>query len=242
MKEKKYLIIIPARNEEGRIEKVIREIKRVLPEADILVINDASTDRTEQVSLKEGAKVINLPFNLGYGVALQTGYKYAVRYGYSGVVQLDGDGQHDPSFIPDFLRILERGEADLVIGSRFLTRRNFKGSFLRRIGIIFFAKLTSIIIGQKITDPISGYQAMNRKVVEFCTRDFYPFDYPDADILILLHRAGFKIKETPVVMRERTGGVSLHSGLKPFYYIFKMMLSVFVTVLRKNPGLYKKGE
>ncbi|MFH0795855.1 MAG: glycosyltransferase family 2 protein [Candidatus Omnitrophota bacterium] len=230
----RVLVLIPAFNEEERIGTVIEEVKKYLPEGEVVVINDGSADRTADVIIKAGAKVINLPFNLGVGSALQTGYKFAIKEGYDYVIQLDADGQHVPSFLPVFLEKIRRTKSDLVIGSRFLSPGPYAGSRVRRIGIIFFARLTSFLIRQRLTDPLSGYRAMKRAVVELCSRDAYTFDYPDADFLLALHRQRFKIEEIPVTMNPRKGGQSQHRGLGPIFYIFKIMLSILVNLLRKN--------
>lgn len=233
--KEKILVLIPAFNEADRIKAVIEGVKRCLPEADILVVNDGSGDRTAETSIQAGAAVVNLPFNLGVGAALQAGYKFAVKRNYQYLIQLDADGQHDPACLPSFLQAIQTSGSDLIIGSRFLSGEHYPGSPVRTIGIRFFGWLTSVLTGQRITDPTSGYRAIKRPVLEFCTREFYSFDYPDADFLLTLHRAGFKMREIPVTMRERTGGQSQHRGLGPFRYIFKTMLSIFVNLLRKRP-------
>ncbi|MCS7265363.1 MAG: glycosyltransferase family 2 protein [Armatimonadetes bacterium] len=229
----KTLIIMPARNEEQTIGLVIAKLKSLLPNIDILVVNDASTDKTAEVALKAGTKVVNLPINLGYGGAVQTGFKYAVKKGYDVIVLMDADGQHEPACVPDLLEALK--DADFVLGSRFLGNCNYKVPFARRVGMWLFGKIVNWVTGQKITDPTSGFQAMKRKVVEFLSGDHYPVDFPDADVLILLHRAGFQIKEIPVVMHQRLHGVSMHSHLKAFYYVFKMSLSILATLMRTVP-------
>jgi len=228
------LVIIPAHNEAKSIGEVIRGVEEVLPSAQILVINDASADNTSSASSDAGAKVISLPFNLGYGAALQTGFKFALEKGYSYVVQLDADGQHNPKDIPKILESVLKGDADVVIGSRFLKKGDYQSGLARRIGISFFGAIASFFARQKITDPTSGFQALNKKVIEFFATDRYPDDFPDADVLIMLHRAGFKIAEVPVRMNPSTSKKSMHSGLKPIYYIFKMLLSIFVTLLRRD--------
>lgn len=228
------LVIIPAYNEAKNISMVISGIKDIFPQIDIVVINDASTDNTQKCSQDAGAKVISLPFNLGYGAALQTGFKFALEAGYEYIIQIDADGQHNPK---DILKILEpvlKGETDLSIGSRFLGGNEYQTSFARRLGISFFRVIVSFFVGKKITDPTSGFQALNKKVVSFFVGDRYPVDFPDADVLIMLHRAGFRIAERPVQMNPSASKKSMHSGLKPVYYIFKMLLSIFVTLLRKD--------
>jgi hypothetical protein len=234
------LVIIPAHNEEARIVGVIESIFRHLPGAEVLIVDDGSKDRTCEAALGTRASVVSHPFNLGYGAALQTGYRYALAKGYGSLVQMDGDGQHDPAFIPHLLAAIEGGDADVAIGSRFLPVGGmvsdyapYQATLMRRLGMKFFGTLASLIIGQKVTDPTSGYQAMNSRVLEWVSGDRFPFDYPDADVIIMLHRAGFRIREVPVRMFERRDKKSMHSGWKPLYYVFKMFLSIFVTLLRK---------
>ena len=230
----KTLIVMPARNEGQTVGEVIARLKSLVPNADILVVNDASTDKTAEVALKAGTKVLNLPINLGYGGAVQTGFKYAVKKGYDAIVLMDADGQHDPACVPNLLKALQ--DADFVLGSRFLGECRYKVPLARRLGMWLFGKIVNWVTGQKITDPTSGFQAMRRKVVEFLS-DHYPIDFPDADVLILLHRAGFRIKEIPVIMHQRLHGVSMHSQLKAFYYVFKMSLSILATLMRAVPKL-----
>lgn len=236
------LVIIPAYNEQEKIGDVVLKIRHTDPDLDVAVIDDGSADQTASVAGLAGASVIRHLTNMGYGAALQTGYKYALEQGYDYIVQLDGDGQHDPVYIPELLKMVMAGEGDLILGSRFL-KKNAGGKeafslpqtgIARKWGIRIFAFLTSAIVGFSITDPTSGYQALNRRVGAFFTRDFFPCDFPDADIIVIAHRAGFKVKEFPMLMSPRSMGKSMHSGLKPVYYLFKMILSLFMTLLRKR--------
>lgn len=237
MKNSDILIIIPAYNEGSNIAKVVTAIRTAVPEADIAVINDGSRDNTEAAARSAAASVISHPFNMGYGVTIQTGYKYAVARGYAFVVQIDGDGQHDPAYIRNLLEPVQSGDTDLALGSRFLAIESYRPPLSRRLGIAFFRKLVSVLIGRSITDPTSGFQAFNRSVATFFTSEIFPCDYPDADVLLTLNLAGFRIREVPVRMFANTDGKSMHNGLKPLYYIFKMLLSIFVTLLR-NRSLY----
>jgi len=237
-KDQKTLILIPAFNEEKKIGRVISDIEKFYQRANILVVNDGSQDDTPFIARNAGAEVINLPFNLGYGVALQTGYKYALEKGYEYVIQMDGDGQHDPAYIHDLLKVVRSGEADVAIGSRFSSEEKkgtYRAGFIKKVGVRLFGLIASILIGQRVTDPTTGYQAMHRKVLRFCTSDIYPVDFPDADVLIMLHRAGFRIKEVPVAMHQNENNQSMHRGLIALYYVFKMSLSIFVELLRKTP-------
>ena len=237
---KNTFVLIPAYNEEIRIASVIKGVKERCPNADVFVVDDGSKDRTRKEAWRAGAQVISHPFNLGYGAALQTGYKYALEKGYTELVQMDGDGQHDPSFMDPLLSVIRRGDADIAIGSRFLKTAEdksrgfaYKTSVFRKWGMDLFGTIASVVIKQKVSDPTSGYQAMSRKVLDWVTSDQFPVDYPDADVIIMLHRAGFRIREVPVRMYENPDGKSMHSGWKPIYYIFKMLLSILVTLLRK---------
>jgi len=244
-RKERRLVIVPAFNEEGRIARVLEKIREADKEADIVVIDDGSTDKTGIKSKAAGARVVRLSSNMGYGVAIQTGYKFALERGYDYIVQLDSDGQHDPDYLPKMFPEILSGNADLVIGSRFLkgmssvkvSEMGYRVSPARKLGISLFAFIVSKFIGFKITDPTSGYRALNNQIITFLANDFFPYDYPDADVVILAHRAGFKIKEIPMIMHDRSSGKSMHSGLKPVYYIFKMFLSMLMTFLRKKPSL-----
>ncbi len=233
-KKEKTLVVIPALNEAEQIAHVVQEVRKEVPEAQVLVVNDGSSDQTEKIAFRAGAKVLSHPFNMGYGVALQTGYKYALQYGFDYVLQMDGDGQHDARYLQVLLKEVKEGGVDVAIGSRFLGAGEYQVPLLRRLGMKLFGFIASRLSGQKITDPTSGYQALNRKVIEFCTQDAFPGDYPDADVLIMLHRAGLRFREVPVGMHPNLNGRSMHSGLKPLYYIYKMLLSIMLNLMRKK--------
>jgi glycosyltransferase involved in cell wall biosynthesis len=238
--DRDLLVIIPAYNEEANVAGVIRGIQSHLPDAGVLVINDGSLDRTARTASEAGAKVINLPYNMGYGAALQTGYKYARDTGYQVLAQIDGDGQHDPVFILDMLDLIRSGKADIVIGSRFLIDHGYRAPFVKKLGMVLFGRVASWATGQKISDPTSGYQALTRKAFCFCANDVYPSDFADADVLIMFHRAGFRVREVAVRMypsaNERSRYLSMYSFLTPFYYVFKMTLAIFVSLLRERGG------
>ena len=240
MTEHGLLVIIPAYNEEASVAHVIHGIQSHLPAADVLVINDGSRDRTARAAVQAGAKVVNLPYNMGYGAALQTGYKYARDNGYQMLAQIDADGQHDPVYILDMLDLIQQGVADIVIGSRFLVDNNYRAPFAKRVGMILFGTVASWVCRQKVSDPTSGYQALNRKAFCFCADDVYPSDFADADVLIMFHRAGFRVREVAVRMypsaNERSRYLNMYSFLTPFYYMFKMSLAVFVSLLRERGG------
>ncbi len=235
----KTLVVIPAYNEAEGIGSVIADVRRAVPDVEILVVDDGSRDETAKVAAAAGAIVLRHVFNMGYGVTIQTGYKYAYEHGYDYLVQVDGDGQHDPSFIPSMLDPVMNGEVDFTVGSRFLWFDSYRPSFTRRLGILFFRRLVTVIIGRNITDPTSGFQAFNRSVMKFFSTDIFPCDYPDADMLITLNMAGFSIRELPVRMFANKSGKTMHSGFKPLYYMFKMCLSIVVTLLR-NRQFYRR--
>lgn len=235
MKHSNIIIVIPAYNEEGNIGPLIHRIREKLHDVDILVIDDGSVDHTSRVAGKAGAIVARLPFNMGYGAALQTGFKYALKKRYRYAVQMDADGQHDTGSISSLLDEINKEDVDVVIGSRFMgNSTTYKSSLVRRLGMRLFGKIASVITGQHVTDPTSGFQALNRDAMRFYSSPYYPVDYPDADVLIMLHRAGLRVREVAVTMHAREEGTSMHSGLKPVYYVFKMFLSMFVTLLRKD--------
>jgi glycosyltransferase involved in cell wall biosynthesis len=233
--DQKVLVVIPAHNEHGRIGEVVRAVRDVLPSAKMLVVNDCSTDDTGSESLEAGADVVTHILNLGYGAALETGYLYALQNGYEFIVQMDGDGQHVPAEVPKILTPVLDGEADIVIGSRYLSSHNtYKTSLARKVGQRFFGRILSVITGYQIADPTSGFQCLNRKAFELFTRGQFPHDFPDADVLLMAHYAGFRVKEVPVAMLGRSGGESMHDGLKPLYYVIKMILSITMVFLSQR--------
>ena len=230
----KTIILIPAYNEEKNIGAVLEGIQKESPGLPILVINDGSSDNTEKVVLEHNAEVISLPYNSGYGIALQTGFIYAVKNNFSIVVQMDSDGQHDPANIKDLIETVQKDNCDVVIGSRFLSKDSYKSSLARHAGMLLFGGIASFLCGQKVTDPTSGFQALKGSAIQFAASDNYPPDYPDADFIILLNRSGFKVKEIPVTMHASPVKESMHHGHKTIYYVFKMFLSIIVTLLRKS--------
>jgi len=222
------LLIIPAFNEARSIGDVVDRVRATGFAIDVLVVNDGSRDDTAALASAQGAIVVSHPFNLGYGAALQTGYKYALRHGYAHVVQMDADGQHDPSYIPQLLEPVRDGRADVVIGSRFVEASGYEMGGARSFGRVFLQRLLVWCGGPQIFDPTSGLQALSRPVVRFCCSDFYPFDFPDIDVLLLLHRQGFRIEEVPVKMAPSPPlRKPMHAGLRAVYYPYKMLLSTF---------------
>ncbi len=229
----RFLIVIPALNEAKSIEPVL-SAARSFSGVDVLVVDDGSTDGTAAVARDSGAQVLSHPFNLGYGAALQTGYRYALARGYEAVVQMDADGQHEPADIPRLMSSLEAQKADLIIGSRFHGECDYRPSVVRRMGMSLFGAAVRYHTGEQLTDPTSGFQALNRRVLRFLSGPCCPVDYPDADVLIMLHRAGFRIAQIPVQMYPSSDKKTMHDGSKPLYYVFKMLLSILVTLLRRN--------
>ena len=234
-KKSRTLVIIPAYNEEKGVGRVIDKIQKTYPGVDILVIDDGSSDNTAKVARQKGAGVLSHCVNLGAGAAAQTGYRYALRYPYEFIVQLDADGQHDPQCINDLINVLKNNLADMVIGSRFLEERSYKPCWIRRRGMSIFGAIVSLVIGNKITDSSSGFRALKRKLADFFASIDYPSDYQDADVIILAHFAGFRIKEVPVIMHEDLGGRSQLGGHRLIYYGFKTLLSIMVNLLREKP-------
>ncbi|MEQ8170647.1 MAG: glycosyltransferase family 2 protein [Candidatus Eremiobacterota bacterium] len=227
------LVIIPAYNEEKNISFIIEHIIKMGYK--VLVVDDCSSDNTVYIAQKAGAIIVSHSINLRYGAAIQSGYKYALSRGYKYVVQIDADGQHNPENIPELLAPVIENKADLVIGSRFLGKCDYKIPFVRNIGINIFSFLTSFIIKQKITDPTSGYQALNEKVMKYYVTDSFPHDFPDADVIIKAHKKNFNIMEIPVHMSDRKNGFSMHEHFFPIgYYIFKMFLSIFIELLTRK--------
>ena len=234
----KTLILLPAFNEAGNIGSVLDAIIEQYPRLPVLVVDDGSTDGTAAEVEKRKVRMLTHPFNLGYGAALQTGFTYALKEGFECVVQVDADGQHEPRSLGDLVAALQGGEADIVVGSRFLEPTGYTLSPARMAGIILFRSLASLFTGRKITDATSGYQALGTRALELYTGEEYPADYPDADVLIMAHRAGLRITEIPVMMYPDDGkSRSMHGGLKPVYYVGKMFLSIAALLLRRPaPG------
>ena len=228
----KKLVVIPAHNEALAIGGVVGRCREAAPDFDVVVVDDASSDATAEIALAAGAVVVRHPFNMRYGAALQTGYRYAVHHDYDLVVQLDGDGQHDPADVPRLAAPLLSGEADLVLGSRFHPGARYRMPALRRAGVVWFRTLLRAGTGLPLNDPTSGLQALSRGVFELYASKVFPFDYPDADVLLLLHRNGFRIREVPVVMNDRPQSPSMHTNVTAVYYVYKMTLAILMNLLR----------
>lgn len=227
----KVVIIIPAYNEERSIGNVVSTILALHPEFSVLVINDGSTDHTASVAEKAGAKVVTLPQNLGIGGAVQTGYLYASRHGYDIAIQVDADGQHKPEELDKIILPLLRGEADLVLGSRFVEKTRYQSSAGRRTGIMILSSLVSLFTRQPLKDVTSGFRAINRRGIELFAKD-YSTDYPEVDSLVLIKKKGYRIKEVSVEMEQRTAGTSSITALKSAYYMIKVTLSIVMKSFR----------
>jgi len=221
-----FLILIPALDEESRIGPLVEQLASLYPQASLIVVDDGSTDGTAEEARAAGAQVLTHPFHMGYGAALQTGYKYAIERDVDLLVQMDGDGQHPPAEVQRLLEGMRHGDTDLVVGSRFLGRGSYRMPWLRKAGSFLFSRVTSGMLGRRVTDPTSGFQAMNARTLRFYRQDFYPYDYPDADILIRAGYHGLRFDEVPVEMYAGLPGKSMHRGLRPLYYVYKLLLSI----------------
>lgn len=223
----KCLIIIPAYNEAGNLERVLDNLIKNYPQYDYIIVNDGSTDNTKQVCERNGYQALHLPINLGIGGAVQAGYLYARENGYDAAVQIDGDGQHDIQYLGDMLRYLQEGQADIVIGSRFVEKRGFQSSAVRRVGIRFLSGLAWVLSGVRLKDITSGYRVVNRRFIDIYADD-YPADYPEPEAMIIAAIHGGRIREYPVIMKERDAGVSSINFKRSIYYMVKVTLAMII--------------
>jgi glycosyltransferase involved in cell wall biosynthesis len=235
MSEPRRIAIVPARDEEAAIAGVLDELRAYDPSLDVVVVDDGSVDATAAIARARGAAVVRLPFNLGIGGAVQTGFKYALEHGYDEAVRLDGDGQHIPAELPKLIGPLEAGEADIVVGSRFAGDEDmdYKPPFARRAGIRFFARIVSWLVHQRVTDTTSGFQALNRKGIALFAAD-YPHDYPEVEATVMVVKNRLRLKEVRVTMREREHGRSSINALRSIYYVLKVTLALFVGIFRRG--------
>jgi hypothetical protein len=230
---RRIVAVVPAYDEADSIAAVVHELHAFDPELDVVVVDDGSSDATAATAVAAGAAVVRLPFNLGIGAAVQTGFRYALEQGYDTAVRLDGDGQHDPAELPKLLEPLARDEADVVTGSRFRdTEGGYRPPLARRLGITWFARLVSLLSGQRVTDTTSGFQALNRKGIALFASD-YPSDYPEVEATVLLLKHRLRLVEVPVRMREREHGASSITFLRSLYYAIKVTLALFVAMGRR---------
>ncbi len=233
------LAIVPAHNEVAAIGATIAAIHRWAPDFDVLVIDDGSADSTGERASAAGAAVLRLPFNLGIGGAMQSGYIYALEHDYEVAVQVDGDGQHDPRYIPELLeRLRGEDELNMVTGSRFLDPEGdgYRSSAARRVGIRIFSQVVSRITRRRVTDPTSGFRMTDRRGIELFARD-YPHDYPEVEAIMLMNAHRLRGCEIPVAMRPRVTGESSISSTGSIYYMVKVLLAVFVGLFRARPGV-----
>jgi glycosyltransferase involved in cell wall biosynthesis len=229
------LAVVPAYNERATIAGVVDALHRKTPQLDVLVIDDGSTDATAELAENAGAKVLRMPFNVGIGGAVQAGFKYAAENGYDYMVQVDGDGQHDPGEISKlFAAIHGPYGADMICGSRFATETGYMAPISRRTGIHLFAFLLSRLLRQPVTDPTSGFRLYERRAITLFARD-YPHDYPEVEAVLMLHHHRLTMREVPVRMLQRGGGASSITGSgKSFYYMVKVLLALFVGLGRRR--------
>jgi glycosyltransferase involved in cell wall biosynthesis len=242
MPEPRRIAIVPARNEERAIAGVLDELRAFDPTLDVVVVDDGSVDRTASVARAHGAAVVRLPFNLGIGGAVQTGFKYALEHGYDEAVRLDGDGQHIPAELPKLIGPLETGDADIVVGSRFAAGEcddEYRPPFARRAGIRFFARIVSVLVGQRVTDTTSGFQALNRRGIALFAAD-YPHDYPEVEATVMVVKNRLRLREVRVAMREREHGRSSINALRSIYYVLKVTLALFVGVFRRGVAVVEE--
>jgi glycosyltransferase involved in cell wall biosynthesis len=233
----KVLIIIPAYNEEDNIEKLVDDLTENYPQYDYLIVNDCSTDSTEQIIKARGYNYISLPVNLGIGGAVQSGYLYAAENGYDIAIQIDGDGQHDPAYIEKLIEPIVNGEADMTIGSRFIEKEGFQTSFMRRLGIGIIRFVIRLTCGAKVSDTTSGFRATSKELTSFFAKN-YAQDYPEPEAIVAATVNGYRVKDVAVKMREREGGVSSINAIRSLYYMIKVSLAlIFVRI-----GAKKKKE
>jgi glycosyltransferase involved in cell wall biosynthesis len=232
--ELRRVAIVPAYNEELAVPRVIDELRAFDPGLDIVVVDDGSVDRTAAAAAAKGARVLRLPFNLGIGGAVQTGFRFAFENDYDLAVRVDGDGQHDPAQLARVVGPVLRGEADIAIGSRFASDEGgYRSSRTRRVGIRLLAWVVSRIVGQRVTDTTSGFQAVNREGIALFAHD-YPHDYPEVEATVMVFRHRLRLCEVPVTMRERDSGRSSITALRSVYYMVKVLLAIFVGLFRRN--------
>ncbi len=228
------IAIVPAHNEEASLGALLAELRVSEPDLAVVVIDDGSTDGTARVAAAAGVPVVNLPFNVGIGGTVQPGYQYALEHGFEVAIQVDGDGQHDPTEIGRVLEPIFDDRADLVVGTRFVSGGGYRGTRVRRVGIHIFASVVSLMVGQRVSDTTSGFRAVNRKALRLFAGE-YPHDYPEVESIVLLSRHGLRMLEVPVRMRVRETGASSITALRAAYYMIKVLLALFIGLFRRYP-------
>jgi len=230
--DRRILVLIPCLNEKGRIGNVVASVKEAMPGCRVVVVDDSSSDDSGREALRAGATVLRHSSNLGYGASLETGYRYAVRHGYDVVLQMDADGQHPASELPPLLGALSEESVDVILGSRYSSPDAAAGvPPVRRFAHRLLSGMLYSLTRLRLTDPTSGFQALNARAFTFFASGVFPCDYPDSDVILMAHMAGLRIREVPVTMLPRASGKSMHSGLRPVYYAMKMLLAMFVVLL-----------
>lgn len=239
---RRMLVVIPAYNEQGSIRSVVVGVRETLPDADVLVVDDGSSDHTMAEAEAAGARVVRHPFNLGIGATVQTGLRLACEEDYDVVLRLDGDGQHNPADLPSLLDTLHDGRADAVFGSRFLGADQAMAiPFARRLGIACFRTLVTLETGERATDTTSGLCCLNRRAAEVLVK-YLPQDYPEVEGRVVLHKAGLTTVEVPVQMKPRMAGVSSIDGWRSIYYALKVSLAVLITGIKDIPPVSKRSS
>jgi len=228
------IAIVPAYNEEASVDRVIDEIRAFDPGFDVVVVDDGSADRTSDVATTHGARVLRLPFNLGIGGSVQTAFRFAHENGFELAVRLDGDGQHDAAHLEALLEPVLAGDADIAVGSRFLGDGGYRQAAHRQIGNRILARAASLVARQRVTDPSSGFQALNRSAIELFAND-YPHEFPEVEATVLVAKHRLRRVEVPAAMRERQAGSSSHGVLKSTYFLAKVLLALFVALFRRYP-------
>jgi glycosyltransferase involved in cell wall biosynthesis len=227
------IAIVPAYNEERNIGRVVAELRVFDPSLDVVVVSDGSSDRTAESAAAAGARVLRLPFNLGIGGAVQTGFRYAWEHGYDLAVRCDGDGQHVPSELPKVIEPVVAGDADIAVGSRFVAGEGYRSSPSRRVGIRLLATVVSAIARQRVTDTTSGFQALNRRALELFAAD-YPHDYPEVEGMVMTIKHRLRLVEVPVRMREREHGSSSITAVRSVYYMARVLTALFIGLFRRH--------
>jgi glycosyltransferase involved in cell wall biosynthesis len=228
----RVLVIVPAHDEQESLPRTLSELAEAAPGMDVLVVDDGSRDGTAAVAAAHGVRLVRHAVNLGVGGALQTGMRWAVEHGYDIGVQLDADGQHDPAWLEAVVAPVRDGRCDVCIGSRYVAATGYRASRARRLGMVLFSGLVSLVLRRRITDTTSGFRAYARPVMDVCRHDF-PKDFPDAPLLIALARRGFRLEEVPVEMRERVAGTSFYTAGKALYYPYKNLLASLMELLKR---------